>query len=208
MRPPRSAAEYALPVRVSEGWNGNRVTRPRGRATGGGRQPMVKKVDVKTVTNGEGGGPTSEWHVFYDISASVGRGKSGDVLVNYRDDVMLIQYMLRKYYKRGSFKLEPLGHLAVDGIFGPMTDYWMTYLYTYKTLETLFNDEDMGTVKNEYGKYVPLSKHPGIFGGEYRKSMMYKLNVGMWKIHRKDVDKLDKIDPEMPAELRAALQRA
>ncbi len=170
---------------------------------------MVKKVDLKTVTNGERGGPTSEWNVFYDLTASVGRGgKNGLPLVNHRDDVMLVQYMLKKYYKRVNLTFEPLGHLAVDGTFGPMTDYWMMYLYTWKTLSTLFNDEDMGTVKNEFGKYIPPSKHPDIFGSDYQKSMIYKLNVGLWKIHRKDVDKLDKVDPEMPAELRAALQRS
>ena len=68
---------------------------------------MVKKVDLKTVTNGERGGPTSEWHVFYDLTASVGRGGgNGKPLVNHRDDVMLVQYMLRKYYKRASLTFE------------------------------------------------------------------------------------------------------
>src|SRR5262245_15444992 len=57
--------------------------------------------------------------MFYNVSEAVGPGAR-----NRRDDVLLVQFLLKRYYKYfGAYR--PAGDLPVDGLFGPTTYRWI-----------------------------------------------------------------------------------
>jgi len=65
---------------------------------------------------------------FYNLSMAV-----GDWAPNRKDDVMLVQFLLREVYKGPAFDPplpKPEGEMKVDGIFGPITK---RFLFTFQT---------------------------------------------------------------------------
>jgi hypothetical protein len=56
----------------------------------------------------------------YNVSYGIGY-----VGVNSRDDVMLVQYLLKKIWERVKGAMPPAGNMVVDGWMGPTTDRWI-----------------------------------------------------------------------------------
>jgi hypothetical protein len=70
-----------------------------------------------------------EEKVLYNVTMAVGPNAA-----NRRDDVMLVQYMLKRIYERpkySNFTLSPQqGTMIVDGLFGPTTARWIRHFQT------------------------------------------------------------------------------
>jgi hypothetical protein len=66
----------------------------------------------------------------YNVSFAVGYGR-----YNVRDDVLLIQYFLKKIWARLERK-PPIGVMEVDGLMGPTTDRWIRNFQSGGTMVT------------------------------------------------------------------------
>ncbi len=75
-----------------------------------------------------------EWTDFpyiYNVTFAVGYGK-----VNALDDVMLVQYFLKKIWEKiSASKPRPSGNLVVDGLMGPITHRWIKNFQSGGTLK-------------------------------------------------------------------------
>lgn len=63
-------------------------------------------------------------HKFYNVNMAVGKSAP-----NRKDDVMLVQYMLKRIYEKPVYKNRTLskqqGVMVVDGLCGPITMQWI-----------------------------------------------------------------------------------
>jgi peptidoglycan hydrolase-like protein with peptidoglycan-binding domain len=58
---------------------------------------------------------------FYNLTSAVGGGREC-----LKEDVMLVQYFLKKIYEhKNEIKNKPYGEMVVDGKFGPITRNWI-----------------------------------------------------------------------------------
>jgi hypothetical protein len=67
----------------------------------------------------------------YNVSFAVGYGR-----YNVRDDVLLVQYFLKKIWDKHRTKAQPpAGTMAVDGWMGPTTDRWIRNFQSGATMK-------------------------------------------------------------------------
>ncbi|HKU95928.1 MAG TPA: hypothetical protein VJR58_11655 [Vineibacter sp.] len=140
---------------------------------------------------------------FYDIGNAVGipvaPGDSANP-PNERLDVLLVQYMLSRVYEGETFK--PTGPLYVDGIFGPLTHYWMLFFYT--ELES----EVETSMFLERGNFVPFARNAITrFDNDLGNSLIGLLNVRMFRKVPNIFATLTTSDPRMPHALKRALDK-
>lgn len=64
--------------------------------------------------------PESDTTVFYNVVHAVGKN-----CPNLRDDVKLVQYLLKIYYEKAGAESRPNGTMTVDGVCGPITRNWI-----------------------------------------------------------------------------------
>jgi hypothetical protein len=127
----------------------------------------------------------------YSVSHSVGYEQD-----NKTDDVMLVQFLLRKISEyAGAYR--PLGRpLAVDGVFGPLTHYWLIFFEYYTARQMSLHQ---GSVISDHALCMIKAS-----GFDYDKSgVMYRLNrVYMMAYGKRDLSSL----PEVPGILRRSLK--
>ena len=64
--------------------------------------------------------PETEIPVFYNVVHAVGKN-----CPNMRDDVKLVQYLLKILYDKFPAEYRPQGNMTVDGMCGPITRNWI-----------------------------------------------------------------------------------
>jgi len=130
---------------------------------------------------------------FYNVSMGVGPNAH-----NRRDDVLLVQYMLKRVYEKPSYPKIQLtkqqGPMIVDGICGPITARWIRH----------FQDD----LRNAGAKVLAdgridkaLAGMASISGTEYTIHLLNDAFRG----HYADIYEKMPVHPDVPAELRAAL---
>lgn len=159
---------------------------------------MVTKVSRNRLPPGA----VTEMPGIYDVSDSVGITAGAARPPNQRDDVLLVQYFLQSIYKVA--KLRPLGHLAVDGVYGPMTHYWSLFFMHH--IELLSDGQT--DIYEEGGNIVPFMRNSQRFSGAAGRSMIFQLNYQFWKTHKGTFDHLERDEPTTPHELKQALLKA
>lgn len=134
----------------------------------------------------------SKGKYFYDLDGPVGyAGKCQ----NLTGDVTLVQYLLAGYYAKCSGG-KPLGRLAVDGSFGPMTHYWSIFFQ----LQVKQGDTDFV----EMGNFLPSGA--SIFGGAAAfYKMIVQLNTKFREVNSALPEDLEK-DPGFPVMLRGRIK--
>ncbi len=137
---------------------------------------------------------------FYDVTEPVGIPIApGDPEnpANAHLDVLLIQYLLEKYYEGEAFR--PAGKLLLDGVFGPLTHYWMLFFYVE------MESEDHTTMFQERGNIISWARNgEGRFGNNMSDSLIGLLNHGVFTRHRQTFNELPLKDPKFPPALRHA----
>lgn len=88
--------------------------------------------------------------VFFTISNRCGSQRLPSKPANQVEDVMLVQYIFRKLLKsslgdRAGVSYALIDNLAVDGVWGPQTDYIYHYFLT-----SSFGEVDLGTFNPDY----------------------------------------------------------
>lgn len=146
----------------------------------------------------------------YNVTMTVGVRQGGNGWDNYceayyanrRDDVMLVQYLLKRVYQRGSMANPPLDQtngtitIKIDGYYGPktqkaITNYQMEMRRNGRSIAT------DGCVDPERGGNVTAS----ISQTAYTISWLNKYFYVMYPELFNDIS----IDPECPAELANAV---
>jgi hypothetical protein len=121
---------------------------------------------------------------------------------NQRDDVMLVQYLLKRIYQRGNAAQPPLNQgngtilLKIDGMYGPKTQRAIEQFQ----IEMARNGRSVaadGCVDPELGDSATSS----ISQTGYTISWLNKYFFVLWPEVYPDI----RIDPECPMELRASL---
>ena len=137
----------------------------------------------------------------YSVSFGVGRDRFGRVEPNRFEDVMLVQFLLRRGWEPSSDS-RPQGQLLqVDGIFGPTTHYWIL------AFQALLHKRITGTVKSlkPADSYDALEvSEPNMFwlcNGYNRLANGNRLAKGVPGFYTNLLD-----DPKLPAQLRLALK--
>lgn len=141
---------------------------------------------------------------FYDITNAVGipnaPGKDPSNPPNDYLDVLLVQYLLEKAYE-GDF-LRPVGKLLIDGVFGPLTHYWMLFFYVE------IESEDANSMLQERGNFVPFVRNiTSRFDNDMATSLMGQLNVRVFHKVPQSFATLSTTDPHMPPALRQAFNK-
>ena len=135
---------------------------------------------------------------FYDVTKAVGIPIApGDPTnpANEHLDVLLIQYLLEKYYEGAKFR--PAGKLLLDGVFGPLTHYWMLFFY----VEMEWADET--SMFQEAGNIVSWGRNgEGLFNNDMKTALIGLLNYGVFTRHRDMFNELPIKDPKFPPALR------
>lgn len=149
---------------------------------------MVTKLDITRIA--------PAWPALYDVDRTVGYGA-----VNESDDVLLVQFLLKRYFLRP--KLKPLGTMILDGIFGPITHYWL--LFFQKSLEHFYKEEGATLDLIEYGN-VGSFRDPRLAGRQPTQTMIGQLNGQAGDFYTGDWGKLEK-DHTVPARLRYVLAK-
>ena len=160
---------------------------------------MVKRYNIDTSGGFEIPGMTK----FYDIDNAVGipiaPGDSANPPNNHLD-VLLVQYMLDRAYEGETFR--PAGKLLIDGIFGPLTHYWM--LFFYIELES----EVETSMFAERGNFVPFARNALTrFDNNLAESLIGQLNVRVFNKFPHNFATLTTKDPHMPPAIRHALDK-
>src|SRR5262245_42058972 len=104
--------------------------------------------------------------VLYDVEHSVGYNAT-----NHHDDVLLLQFRLKGDFERTGRR--PLGHLPLDGIFGPVTHYWL--LFFQLKIQGLYAKQQKSLDMPEQGNVVSL-RHPVLAGIPPERTMIGQLN--------------------------------
>lgn len=74
----------------------------------------------------------AKYPYIYNVSFAVGYGK-----YNVRDDVLLVQYFLKKIWDKHKTKAQPpAGVMKVDGFMGPTTHRWIKNFQSGATMKT------------------------------------------------------------------------
>ncbi len=144
-------------------------------------------VDTYTVEGSD------EEKKFYNVSMAVGLNAP-----NQRDDVMLVQYMLKRVYEKPVYPKFTLsqqrGEMTVDGICGPVTARWIGHFQT-----------DVRTtganVLVDWRIDRALAGMASISGTEYT---IHLLNDA-FRAHYPDIYENMQGDPDVPPEVRGAL---
>ena len=135
---------------------------------------------------------------FYDVTNAVGIPVApGDPTnpPNEHFDVLLVQYLLEKYYEGEKFR--PAGKLLLDGVFGPLTHYWMLFFYVEK------ERENETTMFQEAGNIVSWAKNgEGLFSNNMGAALIGLLNHGVFTRHPEMFNELPAKDPKFPPALR------
>jgi len=76
----------------------------------------------------EGGDPNGEGNPIYNVTMAVG----SQYAPNKRDDVLLVQFFLKKIYEHrdSPYVLPEAGSMVVDGLCGPTTKAWIRHFQT------------------------------------------------------------------------------
>jgi hypothetical protein len=135
---------------------------------------------------------------FYDVTSAVGipiaPGDPENPANDYLD-VLLIQYLLEKYYEGETFR--PAGKLLLDGIFGPLTHYWMLFFYVE------MESENETSMFQERGNIISWARNgEGRFGNNMADSLIGLLNHGVFTRHQQTFNELVLKDPKFPPALR------
>jgi hypothetical protein len=101
-------------------------------------------------------GAPPNMHKIYDLTGSVGH--STVAADNRHDDVLLVQYFLNKIYR--GITIHPVTRLAMDGVFGPITHYWMLHF-----MAGVRSNEVYLHIPGNY-TFSPLTKAVELIGGE------------------------------------------
>ncbi|TWT04988.1 hypothetical protein [Reyranella sp. CPCC 100927] len=155
---------------------------------------MVKRYDIPPTLDHQ-----RMWK-FYDISDPVGiplAPKDTRNPPNHRLDVLLVQYMLNKHYDGASLK--PAGTLHADGIFGPMTHYWMMFFYVEQDSKS-----ELGQLP-ERGNFVPFMRNTYKIFTDRAQSLIGVLNNRTYRKVPSLFAEVPRPDPHMPADLKHAL---
>ncbi len=110
---------------------------------------------------------------FYNVVHAVGAN-----CPNQRDDVMMVQYMLRNQYVGEKAVLKPSGEMKVDGICGPITINW---ILTYQ------KQLRMGGNSVLIDGRVDRIRNTSTFMGSISKTRytLYSLNYTLWETNNK-----------------------
>lgn len=124
----------------------------------------------------------------FDVDHTVGYGAT-----NRTDDVLLVQFLLKGYFR--GHNTPPLGQLAVDGIFGPLTHYWSLFFFHsikgfYETRGQRLDFKEVGNV----GSFRRLS------GQGLDSTMIGQLNAQF--LHRMGASYDFGTDSTLPGQLR------
>jgi len=116
---------------------------------------------------------TPERQHFYNVVHAVGAN-----CPNHRDNVMMIQYMLRTQYVGAKAALQPRGEMKVDGICGPITLNW---ILTYQ------KQLRMGGNSVLIDGRVDRIRDTSTFTGNISKTgyTIYSLNYTLWETNNK-----------------------
>lgn len=131
----------------------------------------------------------------YEVTHAVGKNAS-----NMRDDVLLVQYFLKKIYsKQGGHALsQPSKPMVVDGYFGPTTRSWI-----------LMFQNDVRTSGFSVcvdGRVDPPTGAEGV--GSISKTTYTILHMNdAFKFRFPDIHAQMTTHPDVPAELRASLSQ-
>ena len=131
--------------------------------------------------------------VFYNVNQAVGANSP-----NQKEDVMLVQFLLREIYKGGTAfepaETVPKGDMKVDGICGPVTKNWLHkfQLDVRNRGGNIYADNRADKVKGRIST-ISCTMYTLIF-----------LNSGVKKV-RPDFENLESA-PDVPNELRPAFR--
>ncbi|HJQ58599.1 MAG TPA: hypothetical protein VJ890_16940 [Vineibacter sp.] len=160
---------------------------------------MVMKVSKSRLAPGR----LSEMPGIYDLSEPVGISGGRATPPNKRDDVLLVQYFLQSIFKAS--RVRPLGHMSIDGIYGPMTHYWS--LFFMHVVEVL--SDGQSNIREEAGNINPFTRNEHKFpigGGD--TSMIFQMNYQFWKLHKTTFAHLERDEPTVPGELKQVLLKS
>jgi len=74
----------------------------------------------------------TQYPYIYNVNYAVGYGK-----INVRDDVLLVQYFLKKIWDKHKYQATPPpGVMKVDGFMGPTTHRWIKNFQSGATMKT------------------------------------------------------------------------
>jgi hypothetical protein len=134
---------------------------------------------------------------FYNVDMAVGPNAP-----NRRDDVLLVQYMLKRVYERPVYKkltLSPQqGTMSVDGISGPITARWIRHFQS--DVRTAGGSV---VVDGRIDRALPGGA-ASISGTEYT---IFWLNDA-FRGHYPEIFNNMPVHPDVPADLKAALLRS
>src|SRR5262245_56279153 len=99
---------------------------------------------------------------FFDVDRTVAYDG-----VNQYEDVVLVQYLLKTIFK--CFKVKPLGEFHVDGIFGPITHYWLLYFYEFCRFG--MENEGLTFTNTEVGSVASI-RNPGVATFSHLQTMI------------------------------------
>jgi hypothetical protein len=128
--------------------------------------------------------------MFYNVSEAVGPGAR-----NRRDDVLLVQFLLKRYYTYFG-ACRPAGELAVDGHFGPTTHRWIRAFQ-----QELNGGSDRGSVYAN-GVVARAQSEHGELSRKYYTILFLNAFV---RLNEPTTFEALPDDPEMPPDLAAAL---
>lgn len=150
---------------------------------------MVKRVSAEQI-----GVLGSDLTHFYDLSDNIGPLKGA--YPNNADDVALVQFFLDDFFF--SHPKRPLGKLAIDGVFGPMTHYWCLYFLA------MFEDEKAKNLRDKYNFFVAAR---GFQANSAKNTLIFQLNRSFNNRHPGGFAKLETENPKFPALVKAKLAR-
>jgi hypothetical protein len=128
----------------------------------------------------------------YNVTKAVGKNSA-----NRRDDVLLVQFLLKKFYALTPRLTPPTSGIAVDGLFGPTTGRWIAQFQLHANQEGV--PMAMDGVVDRAKRDVESSISRTIYA-------IVTLNATIRTRDEVFFESLP-VNPEAPAELRGVLLR-
>jgi peptidoglycan hydrolase-like protein with peptidoglycan-binding domain len=156
----------------------------------------VSHMQQSTANSGAGQAATAAHRVVQNVTKSTASYEP-----NKRDDVMLVQYLLKRVYQQGQTYNPPLkgdgiASLKIDGVCGPKTQSAIEHfqMEMRRTGRSIATD---GCVESERGS----SQYSSISKTGYTISWLNRLFWDLYPELAPDI----RLDPECPPELRQAI---